>query len=628
MFYIFLFFLLLCSPNPIFPSSVLLWDNLQNSLYEYRSHIIDQTDAMQIRRNDDYSGSFWISTFTYKLHPWPNRYLYQTGNAQCPLLNDGSCGIRYTYSYRCHCGASGNCNTCWNSGVNPCQCPLFYANSYELFYLNQDIYTTSSANQFQITIEAKGSGVLNIFALFPANSCPNNILMRTINKGIYGSSAYPIQQLTLTNDFKEYDFIYTHSDYSCQLRAKNCIIIGIHGLSFNFKSIVVTDPQKPIEEDNFLAWSQRNLIFSAMYITASRLIKVVSFENWNSFNFKNTANTYYMIDTIIGSSKGSTSLETVLPITNIKPIGENNVLTCGCDGSNLYAGSNLTTFTINNIQGKCTLINFSNDNNDILNLINFNMYHNYTQIQNFINNTCGDNCVQINIVKTQIKIQGITIDQAPFMKINFMNYPCFTACPDCRLPSDCNRCGNCTTSLCDLEGCHRCLSPYFISFGLCVEQCPMGSYIDKINGICYQCNINYCSECDKDLQCKTCINNTLLYQYICYVSCPERTYSDIDSLARKVCIDCSSNCNLCNNMGCLICDLGYTKFIDNNQRFICILADCPIYQRYNPSGNCENISSDTILIISQSNDIQVQTEINDKKTSLLNQTNNNFYSGF
>ena len=228
---------------------------------------------------------------------------------------------------------------------------------------------------------------------------------------------------------------------------------------------------------------------------------------------------------------------------------------CAVSGSHLWGGASGTTFTANNAPGNICYIETFQISSDTLDLTQFDRYHNYTQIQNLFA-SCGDSCLSLIIQETQIIFNGIGIDQSSQINILYSNSPCFEVCPDCRVAYDCQPCQNCVPQWCDLEGCHQCNDPYYVSLMKCVETCPVGSFIDTQNRKCTQCNLDFCGECDKDYQCKTCLEDTFLYQFRCLKSCPFRTYESIDSIGRKFCVDCKINCDVCNSKGCITCAEG------------------------------------------------------------------------
>ena len=581
------FFLLTAS------DSIIFYDNFQNSQESFSYHYTSQSQEMTIIQDTDSYSSRTSTPFSGSTKSFGERYVKSLGNSGCPLLSDGRCGIYYRNCYDCSCGCSG-CSTCCDSGYYYCDCPQNFAYHYEFFYLDLDITTQSISQQFQITFEAKGSGTLDLLAIFPINSCPSSfVTMIHPQRGKYALAPSPIQEITLSSDYKIFTIIYSHADYGCSLKVLNTIMIGFNQGPFTIKNLVVSNPEKPVSEDFLLA--KNGFFYIALYVAENRIVDTVSYINYNSIDLASIPDRFdSSIKTLIGPRDGNSILFSFNEVVNIKANGPNNNLTCGITNSHLWGGSSNTVFIIKNIPGQiCYIENFNIAEEDIINVDNFDHYHNFSQIERFFDSSCGEDCLNLTMENSQIIFHGLTMEQSSTMSIHFSPSPCFDVCPDCRIISDCAGCQNCVPGLCDLEGCHQCNDPFFVSLSKCAENCPSGSFIDFQNMKCFQCNIDFCIECSKDFQCKICLKDTFLYKFICLQTCPEKTYFSLDSLGRNICVDCKENCNVCSYDGCLNCADGFYKFLDleGDGLYKCIPSNC---QQYNKDLKCADIPNTEI----------------------------------
>lgn len=504
---------------------------------------------------------------------WGQSYVYQLGDGSCPNRGDGTCGRVIYYTISCGCS-----KRCQRSYIQPCNCPTYLANTYEFHYLDFDIYSTSPKFNHRITVEAKGSGVLTIVALFGVNSCPGNIATMDNYRGKFGIVA--IQQVNLSGDFQRFSFIYTHQAYGCNVKDMSQIMLGFNGGDYTIKNLV--DANADVNQDSLLF--KNNAPYTALYNNQT-LLNTVTFETLTET--LNLGNIQDKFDDTIISVIGPLVMSTLLTFKNVQNIyakGEKNFITCSRTDSHLWGGSSQTTFIVGNIPGTCYLENFSNG--DILNLQGFTLAHNYDQLLPHIeiDDLCGGStspCARITLGQVQIILKGITKKQTQAMSITYSTYPCFSLCPDCRTNLDCDRCSGCVEGLCDLLGCHNCTAPLFMSLktiGFCQTQCPINTYTDSVLRNCTPCLIDYCSWCDQNIMCQQCLNATLLYNGKCYVKCPSRTYSSVDSMGRAICVDCGANCDVCDANGCLKCQTYYKRFFgkESDLLYRCI-PKCDFY---------------------------------------------------
>ena len=92
-----------------------------------------------------------------------------------------------------------------------------------------------------------------------------------------------------------------------------------------------------------------------------------------------------------------------------------------------------------------------------------------------------------------------------------------------------------------LSGCDECENGYSYhnETKSCVEKCPLG--YSSFNGKCKACTGNNCKACDVDTAiCSECPINFYLYQGICVEECPKGTY-----ISDKLCLPCAIDCESC-----------------------------------------------------------------------------------
>lgn len=89
----------------------------------------------------------------------------------------------------------------------------------------------------------------------------------------------------------------------------------------------------------------------------------------------------------------------------------------------------------------------------------------------------------------------------------------------------CNQCLNSTT-------CRSCASAYILSAGVCLLNCPQGTYNggDK----CYNCPEG-CRTCNSAIDCRACNSGLTLYLGTCRTGCPSGTFL----YGTNLCVACS-----------------------------------------------------------------------------------------
>lgn len=100
-------------------------------------------------------------------------------------------------------------------------------------------------------------------------------------------------------------------------------------------------------------------------------------------------------------------------------------------------------------------------------------------------------------------------------------------CVSC--PTSCSSC----ESVNNITICLSCTNNFFISNGLCLNSCGVGSF--GYNGICYAC-IAPCSTCTSENLCLTCISNMgYLFNNSCLNVCPIGFYENTTSYECSKC---------------------------------------------------------------------------------------------
>jgi hypothetical protein len=135
-----------------------------------------------------------------------------------------------------------------------------------------------------------------------------------------------------------------------------------------------------------------------------------------------------------------------------------------------------------------------------------------------------------------------TCNTCQFDRIKFKN-KCITTCPDGFYKSS-NECKACSTDClkCENENtCTVCQEGFLNYNGTCLEECPMG-WIPTDNNTCVKCNQDDCEVCNPaNLEiCMKCKDGLVKYKDRCERACPNGTYKKDD-----ICINCNSNCEIC-----------------------------------------------------------------------------------
>lgn len=146
-------------------------------------------------------------------------------------------------------------------------------------------------------------------------------------------------------------------------------------------------------------------------------------------------------------------------------------------------------------------------------------------------------------------------------------------CPVGTYPAD-NSCKACTIALCrqcsNATNCVTC-DPYsgtFLADGLCIFNCPIGTYRSVSESRCLKC-ASTCSSCLNSSFCLTCITGSALYQGSCLSRCPNGTYNDTG-----VCKSCPSGCFICTSLqSCSVCSAGYALYVSGSTSS-CVI-NCP-----------------------------------------------------
>ena len=136
-------------------------------------------------------------------------------------------------------------------------------------------------------------------------------------------------------------------------------------------------------------------------------------------------------------------------------------------------------------------------------------------------------------------------------------------CVDCKQGCD----------TCDENGCTSCLNEYYPSEKNELEcvTCSLPKLV--INGICKECKVPGCSQCqyDDDHFCNTCSGKLLRFNGTCLEKCPDGFFAE-----GRECVPCDPGCELCNGHDkCLYCNS--TLALLNGR---CI-DHCPEYYRKN-----------------------------------------------
>ena len=146
-------------------------------------------------------------------------------------------------------------------------------------------------------------------------------------------------------------------------------------------------------------------------------------------------------------------------------------------------------------------------------------------------------------------------------------------------------CKDCTQKYCiscdpnDISKCLQCNPELFNYKGLCVSQCPDGTF-EKGNE-CIDCEEN-CKHCTDEKTCTECVDDKVEYNYDCYDKCMEN-YANVNGHCKKCLVDKCKNCDP-NNLGkCNVCEDGYLN--DNGN---CIKTCGPTKYYNDDTKRCED----------------------------------------
>ncbi|KAL4254394.1 hypothetical protein ABKN59_003636 [Abortiporus biennis] len=112
---------------------------------------------------------------------------------------------------------------------------------------------------------------------------------------------------------------------------------------------------------------------------------------------------------------------------------------------------------------------------------------------------------------------------------------CPAKCTSCKIPNF-----NVASTVNQLQ-CTGCLPGFVLSNGQCVENCPVGTFLNPQDNLtCTACDSS-CSSCaGSSTFCLTCSNNQLASQGKCVATCPSGSFS-----SSGACISCHPDCATC-----------------------------------------------------------------------------------
>ncbi|XP_072564200.1 proprotein convertase subtilisin/kexin type 5b isoform X2 [Paramormyrops kingsleyae] len=136
---------------------------------------------------------------------------------------------------------------------------------------------------------------------------------------------------------------------------------------------------------------------------------------------------------------------------------------------------------------------------------------------------------------------------------------CREVCPTAYYHSQSRTCEPCAQN-CDLcttpNRCLKCASHYYLEEGSCTKlTCGEDEAEDSMYDDCVPC----AEGCKKCLQgnpkhCISCMKGYYQFEFQCYKSCPDKTYSDSNSMT---CEPCGDQCVTCDDSACFWCEDGY-----------------------------------------------------------------------
>ncbi len=149
---------------------------------------------------------------------------------------------------------------------------------------------------------------------------------------------------------------------------------------------------------------------------------------------------------------------------------------------------------------------------------------------------CDPNCAQCQITSGTCTrcINGFT---------TATNFTCL--CPAGNFVSlDGANCSPCSTGCTQCTGattCSSCSSAYILANGVCVLNCPAGTF--NAGNQCTNCSVG-CTSCETALICRACSSGLVLYLASCRQTCPTGTFT----FGNTLCVACSETCNTCSQV--------------------------------------------------------------------------------
>lgn len=127
---------------------------------------------------------------------------------------------------------------------------------------------------------------------------------------------------------------------------------------------------------------------------------------------------------------------------------------------------------------------------------------------------------------------------------------CTATCPDYYFIQSstltCQKCINLCLTCTSTNNCQKCVTPYFLYNNQCVTSCPEQTY-SVMNTGGYQCkNCGYnCSVCTDNTTCSTCISESFLLNGVCYQACPSGYYGrSVDYTCQPCSLGNCANCTV------------------------------------------------------------------------------------
>ncbi|XP_032146778.1 proprotein convertase subtilisin/kexin type 5 isoform X1 [Sapajus apella] len=152
---------------------------------------------------------------------------------------------------------------------------------------------------------------------------------------------------------------------------------------------------------------------------------------------------------------------------------------------------------------------------------------------------------------------------------------CQETCPERHVAVEgvCKHCPEMCQDCIHEKTCKECMPEFFLHNDVCHQSCPRGSYADSRH--CVPCHKD-CLECSGPNadDCELCLESSwVLYDGLCLEECPAGTYYEKET---KECRDCHKSCLTCSSSGtCTTCQKGLMK----NPRGSCVANEkCNPYE--------------------------------------------------